>query len=323
MFSFFLGMHTAEGRRSLEDVVRIIGLQMRALGHEAYLDPRNNPAGDAATPEEQSAQIGKMVYTTQPNSINVLVEGFTPMWVEQIAKARSMGARFIILATEEPTERGFNWGTQKEMVRRQQIFPEAARLTEGILHLVPGKHVTDWYGQYAPSAQAELGYAPGLERFGAGEPDFDFGFFGSGSERRKRILNKLAKLTGREKAVITCTDFRDGSERDQRMRRAKVIVQLRKFERMGLVSSSRCNTALMIGRPVVAEPHDLVHPWDEVIRFPQTMDGFFGNAVLARAAWRQVWNDQLSKFKKILSPEFCVGEPLRRIGLTSGTRAAA
>lgn len=316
LFSFFVGMHNELGRRSLEDVAQIVGLQLRALGHEAYLDPRNL-AGD----------LDRQVYTTRPDGINVLIEGFTPAWVGHIAKARSMGCRFMILATEEPTERGFNWGTQKEMVRRQETFPEAARLCEGILHLVPGEHVTRWYGQFAPAAQAELGYAPGLLRLDRTEPEFDFGFYGSLSPRRLRILKRLAQLSGKEKAVKIVADFKTGPERDAAMRRARVVVQIRKFDKMGLVSSSRCNTALMIGRPVVAEPHDaeLSRPWDEVIRFPQTMEGFYHNAVLARAAWRQVWNDQVEKFGRAFTPERCVGEPLRRIGLVAGEggRAAA
>jgi hypothetical protein len=318
LFSFFMGMHHALGRRSLEDVVRIVGLQIRALGHEAVLDKRN-----------LEEDVGKHVYVTRPGSINVLIEGFTPAWIEHLAQAKAQGARFMILATEEPTERGFNWGTQKEMVKRQEIFPEAAKLCEGILHLVPGEQVTRWYGQYAPAAQAELGFAPGLLRVvqGEPEPEYDFGFFGSVTNRRLRILKRLAKLTGRAKAVKVVADFLPGEERDRQMRRAKVIVQIRKFDSMGLVSSSRCNTALSIGRPVVPEPHDaeLSKPWDEVITFPRTMDGFYGTAIFARAAWRQVWNDQVSKFAKKMSPEFCVGEPLRRIGILDrdGGKAAA
>jgi hypothetical protein len=306
LFSYFCGMHHALGRRSLEDIIRIMVLQMRALGHEAILDERN--MGD---------EVGKHVYATRPDAINVLIEGFTPGWVEHLAKAKSMGARFMILATEEPTPKGFNWGTQKEMVRRQEIFPEAAKLCEGILHLVPGAHVTRWYGQFAPTAQAELGYAPTLMRLDNSEPEFDFGFFGSLSPRRLRILKKLAKFSGREKAVKIVADFLDGPERDRQMRRAKVIVQIRKFDKMGLVSSSRCNTALSIGRPVVPEPHDieLSKPWNKVIAFPQSDEAFYRNCLLAKSAWRGVWNDQVEKFKKELNPYFCIGEPLERIGI--------
>ena len=96
---------------------------------------------------------------------------------------------------------------------------------------------------------------------------------------------------------------------------------------MGLVSSSRCNTALALGRPIVAEPHDadLIKPWDKIIQFPNTMERFYDNAMLTRAAWKSVWADQVSKFKQTLSPEVCIGLPLQKIGIVSGEggRAAA
>ena len=165
-FSFFAAMHNAIGQRSIEDIVGIMGQQLRALGHQAVLDPRN-------------AKVETALFVTQPGAINVLVEGFTPPWIGVIARARALGARFLILATEEPTPKGFNWGTQKEMVTRQEIFPEAAKHCDGILHLVPGEHVTQWYSQFCPAAQAELGYAPTLFRPQGPPPDFEFGFYGS------------------------------------------------------------------------------------------------------------------------------------------------
>src|SRR5262249_43063308 len=149
-----------------------------------------------------------------------------------------------------------------EMVYRQQTFPEAAKFCEGILHLVPGEHVTNWYGQFAPAAPIELGFAPTLVRINNVEPDYEFGFYGSLTPRRHSILKRLAKRVGKDKAVRLVVDFATQQERDDTMRRAKVIIQVRKFDSMGLVSSSRCNTALCLGRPVIAEPHLLSKPWD-------------------------------------------------------------
>ncbi len=309
-FSFFATMHTDLGQRSLEDVTGIMGQQIRALGHQAVADPRNE-------------KIETAVFLHGRDGINVLVEGFTPAWVEVIARARAWGARFLILATEEPTPKGFNWGTQKEMVIRQEIFPEAAKHCDGILHLVPGEHVTKWYGQFAPAAQAELGYAPALLRTAGPPPDFEFGFYGSCTPRRMKILKTLAKMTNSPKAVKIISDFKTQADRDREMRRAKVIVQIRKFDAMGLVSSSRCNTALMLGRPVVPEPHDLAKPWDSVIDFPKTMDGFFAQALLTKATWKSQWEQQVARFKTKMSPEFCIGEPLRRIGILDSAKAAA
>lgn len=309
-FSFFTTMHHETGQRSLEDVMGILGKQLIALGHHAVWDPRN-------------AKIETAFFQMEPDWVNVVIEGFTPPWVEVMARFKAHGAKILILATEEPTPKGFNWGTQAEMVKRQEIFPEAAKHCDGILHLVPGEHVTRWYSQFAPAAQADLGYAPSLLRTRAPEPDFEFGFYGSLTPRRERILKRLAKMTRAEKAVKIIADFKSQVDRDREMQRAKVILQIRKFDAMGLVSSSRCNTALCIGRPVVAEPHDLVEPWNQVIDFPKTMDDFYAKAMIAKAAWRGVWASQVEKFKTVMSPEFCVGEPLRRIGLVPESRAAA
>lgn len=318
LFAFNLWNHNATGKRSIEDIIGIIAQQLRAMSHEAWWDP--SKSGEQET-----------TFVYGPNRINVIVEGFKPYHVERLAAAHAGGCRFIMLATEEPTPNGFNHGItpesgsnphlramQQEMVNRQEIFPEAAKFCEGILHLVPGKHITEWYSQFAPSAYAELGYAPKLYRprqFPV--PTYDFGFYGSLTPRRQVVLYKLAKAIRRpyDQAVVVVSDFKTQEERDYLMRRAKVLLQIRKVEAMGLVSSSRCNTALMIGRPIVAESHDLSKPWDEVIDFPATPEEFHENALAARDSWRELHAEQLERFKKAFPPDYCIGEPLRTIGI--------
>lgn len=279
--------------------------QMRALGHDAKWAKNN-------------AQI-----CGAGNGYNIIVEGFTKSVVDIVAEMHRQGARFICLATEEPTERGFNHGTQPEMVKRQEVFPEAAKFFDGILHLVPGEHVTRWYSQFAPAAYADLGYAPSLIRYGTQFPEYDFGFYGSATPRRMSILKRLAKMVRKPKAVRLCADFKTQDERDVEMRKAKVIVQIRKFEAMGLVSSSRCNTAICLGRPVVAEPHDLCKPWDEVVTFTKSLDAFYSAALMARATWQGMHAAQLAKFKEKMSPQRCIGDALEAIGIPSPRAAAA
>jgi hypothetical protein len=279
-----------------------MGHQAKALGHDFIWNPKNDQ------------------FLNKDQGINIIIEGFTAPVVELMERCKNQGARFLILATEEPTEKGFNHGTQREMVWRQKIFPEAAKHCEGILHLVPGDHVTRWFSQFAPSAPAELGYAPSLMRDRGIEPDYEFGFYGSLTPRRRKILKRLANATGLQKAVRLIADFKTQGERDEAMQHAKVIVQVRKFDAMGLVSSSRCNTALTIGRPVIAEPHDLSKPWDEIVRFSETMDGFIALANMARMAWRGIYADQIAKFREKMSPEICLGQPLGQIGILEGPR---
>lgn len=306
IFNFCMFNHSALGQRSLEDIASIMGHQLQALGHVATWERGNHKL--------IGAEAG----------YNLIFEGFVDASVAEMARAHCEGARFVIVATEEPTPDGFNHGISAEMRLRQEKFGHAARLSSGILHLVPGAHVTSWYNQFAPARYAELGYAPTLVRANYAEPTFEFGFYGSVSLRRKRILRRLANATGREKAVRIMMDFRTQEERDKRMQEAKVIVQLRKFDAMGLVSSSRCNTALSIGRPVVAEPHLLSKPWDEVVHFAKSEESFIAEAMAVKAAWRGVYAAQFAKFKEKFTPEISVGRPLREIGVlpTSEARAA-
>lgn len=304
-FSFWLGNHNATGQRSLEDVIGIFGHQLRALGHRAAWE-RNN-----------SMLVGG------DSGINVIVEGFTPKVIEVCSQGHANGARFLCMATEEPTPKGFNHGREPEMVMRQEMFAKAMPYFEGIVHLVPGEATTRWYSQFKPAAYVELGHASTLVRRPDGvEPDFDFGFFGTMSKRRLKILKTLAKRINSPKAVKIVADFATQADRDRDMRRAKVIVQIRKHDEMGLVSSSRCNTALHLGRPVVAEPHLLSKPWDQVVPFASTLESFYDHAILVRSMWRGVHASQMDKFKALMTPEACVGEPLRRIGVLDQRRAA-
>jgi hypothetical protein len=298
-FVFNMFNHNQAGQRSLEDVIGIFGHQLRALDHQAVWDSSNDR------------------FVKADSGINIVVEGFTAGSIAIIKAAYENGCRFLCLATEEPIDgKGFNHGKEREMRERMVMFPEAMKYFEGILYLVPGAHVHEWFSRWCPAAYVDLGFAPSLIR----QPDFkqpiyDFGFYGSITERRYKILKRLAKKIGTPNAVKVVGDFRSQDERDAAMREARVIVQVRKYNVMGLVSSSRCNTALMIGRPVIAEPHDLCKPWDEVIKFSKSLDDFYTDAVAMRLNWYSVWMKQFDRFRVTFSPERCVGEPLRSLGV--------
>ncbi len=289
--------HNDRGQRSLEDPIGIFGKQLMALGHQCVW------------------RTGNSEFLLKDTGINIVIEGFTPAATAAIAQAHARGSRFICVATEEPTSLGFNGGRDPEMVWRQRLFPEAAKYFEAIFHLVPGDHITRWYNQWAPAAYIELGYAPSLIRYVTREPEFDFGFFGSLSRRRLKILKKLARYIGSEKAIRVVSDFPTQDERDAAMRSARVILQIRKYDEMGLVSSSRCNTALCNGRPVIAEPHEHCKPWDEIVQFSQSLDSFYPEAFMMRTMWKSAHNSQFDKFRNKLTPEICIGEPMKKVGL--------
>jgi len=316
-FLIWLGNHSLTGQRSLEDVVEIWGQQMRALGHDVVWDTKNEK------------------FLARESGINVIVEGFTDAAINAIAEAHGNGARFICLATEEPTDRGFNHGKDREMIFRQQNFAHAGKYFEAIFHLVPGDHITRFYSQFAPSSYVELGYAAALCRPSVQEPTYNFGFFGSLTRRREKILRRLARHIGTEKAVKIESSFPAREERDKTMRDARVIVQLRKYEEMGLVSSSRCNTALHLGRPVVCEPHLLADKWKDIVRFSQFCPAcaisqkklsrndfcedcvgiFLDNALMVQTMWKSIHNTQFVNFRERLTPEYCVGRALKETKL--------
>ncbi len=315
-FVFHTFNHTALGSRSLEDPISVVAHQLKALGHRAVWDPTN-----VSKITDGKIDVGGVKFATGADAYNVIVEGFNADLARVITAVQAAGVKMICLATEEPTPNGFNHGTDRQMRERQAIFPEVGRICEAIWHLVPGQRITDWYGQFAPAAFVELGHAPSLMRLTEEEPTHDFGFFGSPSPRRVGLLRRLQKLSG--KPLLLVTNFLPQAERDVVMKRAKVILQLRKTEAMGLVSSARCNTALCLGRPVVAEPHELSHPWDQVIKFAGSEQEFYDLCFLTRGAWRAVAAAQLERFRAKLSPEFCLGPALAQLLEGSGAGRAA
>ena len=293
-FHFLLFNHCAQGQNAIGDIVEIVGQQFLALGHHV------------------SKAIDPLFAT---NGINVVLESFAdPNYpaLPQIAEAHARGCRFLYIATEEPTESGaFNNATDDPAMRdRQAAFAEAAQYCDGIVHLVPGDHITAWYGRYAPAAYAELGYAPGLLRDDGSEPDCDFGFFGKLTVRRRQMMRHLSTLG----SVVTEYGFVPGTQRDREMRRARVIVQILETDD-GAFSSSRCNTALSIGRPVVAEPHRSPGVWREIVHLSPTIDGFYEDARTALSGWRGLHRIQFEQFKERLAPEKCIGASLRKIGI--------
>lgn len=296
IFHFNTFNHCRQGQIIVEDITQIMGQQLFALGHLPIFD------------NGEFTLFGH----------NVILESFAddPNTIRRIAEAHGKGCRFLYVATEEPTANGFNHGLEPAMIDRQNAFAEAAKYCDGILHLVPGEHVTRWYSQHAPAAYAELGYAPTLVQSpGEIEPVYDFGFYGKMTWRREQMLAKLMQLSGCKVVRITSLDAQR-ELRDASMRAAKVIVQIRANEEWGMVSSTRCASALNLGRPVIAEPHDgYAKPWDQVVPFAASIDEFYSDAIALTFDWRAAHADQLRKFAAVLTPEICIGEPLRKIGI--------
>ena len=296
VFHFNTFNHCEAGQRAIDDITQVLGNLLVALGHQAV--------GNNET------------FIGPDEGYNIIIESFAdPNYpaLPLIARYHRRGYKFIYIATERPAAGAFNGATDDPgMVDRQAAFPEAAKYATAVLHLAPGDEITAWYNRYAPSAYVELGYAPTLMRMNGTEPDHDFGFFGKRTVRRMRVFKQLAKMG----SLIEIHNFAPQHERDILMRHAKVIVQVREHDNTDLVSSSRCNTALCIGRPVIAEPHGFCGDWKDVVHFSATEESFYADAVAAaHGDWRGMHAAQLEKFKKHFTPERCLGEPLRKLGI--------
>lgn len=292
-FHFNTWNHCREGQIIIEDITRIMGGQIDALGHRATY---NNST-----------------FIKRDDGYNVILESFAdnPATIASIKAAHFSGSRFIIVATEEPTPKGFNSGLEPAMIDRQIAFPAAAQYADGILHLIPGDHINGWYSQFAPAAHADLG-AYTMLPVSPVAPDYEFGFYGKMTWRREMMLGKLGKI-GRVLLLHSLDMPR--RERDVFMRRAKVIVQIRANEEWGMVSSSRCASALMLGRAVIAEPHPSPAPWNKVIRFAPTVEAFYDVANKTMLRWRTEYREQYQRFVETMTPARCIGDPLRKIGV--------
>jgi hypothetical protein len=300
-FRFSTFNHCAQGKIIVEDITVTMGSQIAALGHKVTWTEEAD-----FIPREEGWNVVLECFADDATIVAVPI-------VETLARAHAAGCRFLCVATEEPGEKGFNSALDPGMILRQSAFPAAAKYLDGILHLVPGESVTRWYSNFAPAAHAELGFAPGMVEESREEPHIDFGFYGLMTWRRREIIDAIAARTG--KPVLEMTSLlTPRAARNAEMRQAKVILQIRANLETQWVSSTRCASALHMGRPVVAEPHAIRGPWDEIVPFSATIDEFYKMAQITAAFWRGAWRDQVDRFAAKLSPGTCVGRPLREIG---------
>jgi hypothetical protein len=301
LFNFSTFNHGLQGKIIVEDITVTMGKQLAALGHTAIWteEPRFIPASEGWNVILESFADDSVIV---PISI-----------IPTIAEAYANGARFLCVATEEPTEKGFNSGLDPGMIRRQDAFIKAAPYLSAIVHLVPGEHVTRWYSQFAPTAYAETGFAPGMIAHDEiEEPGYDFGFYGLMTWRREQIIWTLEAMTKRPVLQMTRLST-PRPNRDATMQNVKVILQIRANLETQWVSSTRCASALHMGRPVVAEPHENKGPWEGVVPFADTIENFYAKTIATVTDWRAAHTEQMKAFAIKLSPENCIGRPLRGI----------
>lgn len=282
---------TGLGRVAMQDIFSNICRQMEALGHEAFWTDDGFAHGDDA-------------YV-------ILTEGFFDTHLEVMKQAAESGVKFIIMGTEAPSKDGFNGGLTEELRVRQKTFYKAAEYAVAIWCTILNS--VEWYSQFGkPAAFLDLGYAPASVRHPTNPAglDHDYGFFGSITERRYKMLENFARSrVDGHKARVRAVSFDTVENRDSAMSRCRVVLQIRAHEKMAMLSTSRCSTALHIGRPVIAENHLDPGPWAEIIEFAHP-DIFILKAARMHARWQEAHAEQFERFKRLLPPEACVGKTI-------------
>ena len=223
---------------------------------------------------------------------NVVVGGFADAMGEKISTSHGNGARFLYLVTGRPPA----------------FPPPLVRCFDAALSM--GLNAgTRWT---RPVANIELGYAPTLMKLSpAAVPQYDVGFFGAMSRRRQKILKKM-----HQKINVLIVDGADQKMRDDAIYKVKIVLQLREIDDVPEpVSASECNTAMCLGRPVLADSHARTNAWGEIVNITSSMDDFYAECrAMVNGRWRDDYTQQFTKFAKLTS-EVCLGEPLRKIGI--------
>lgn len=296
MFTFAFNTFniTGLGRLAMQDILSNFGRQMEALGHECFWSDDGFAAG--------------------PDTYCVLTEGFFDNHIETMRQAYEQGVKFIIIATEAPGLTGFNAGLTDELVVRQRTFGNAARYAHAIWHTLPD--AGPWYSQFKiPTAHLEIGYSPNSVRHPENPAglDHDYGFFGSLTERRNKMLHAFARSTvDGHRARVRYVNFDSVQNRDAAMMRCRVVLQIGAHDKMNVLSTSRCATSLHIGRPIIAERHKNPGVWADIVELVHT-DVFILRAAKMHARWEAAHAEQMERFKALLPPEKCIG---RTIALT-------
>ncbi len=308
-FLFNRENHRAELRLSFDDLTSTLGAQLELYGHTWEINDRS--------------------VALTPDTVNVLFEGFSQEAIDVYGAHVHAGARYICIATEQPTGYGpdglggdFNFGRPDHMKGRQARFVEACRRLRflAIWALVPGADTHAWYKRWCPNVgYLPSGFAPAQLRQARREPEFDFGMYGSIAEggRRWQWLERLHKETGRSVHILGSKGIVPVGERDREMQRCKVLLQIRPNEEAELVSSSRVAASLHAGRCVVAEHHTRHQPYSRVVRFAPAAGfaSFKRSCLLALGHWRGEYMVQLSRFQEILGPDRTMLPALEAAGI--------
>lgn len=280
-FRFFLGNHTELGRKSLEDVIHALGAQILDLGHTA---DRSDTA-------------------VRLDAVNVVCEGFTETESDRILEMRRQGYHIILVCTEGILNNSLNnFQTEDYRIRYRELIRIAPKV-DALWCLVPGTAAV-LRDLNLHAVDVELGYSPRRRRDLVWDPQYDFGFFGSVTRYRGTTMQEFGR---RGHSVYVMRNFAPPDERDRAIANCKVVLHIKATKNWKIVSSSRCSTALHIGRPVISQPIASKSIWKEIVRFSMTQESFFDDAIRLMRNWRANWHRQVDAYQRLLSADKCLG----------------
>ena len=235
-----------------------------------------------------------------PPWFNLVTEGTSEATPARLAPLNGAGYQLVILLTEQPTLVGaeglvWNYHTSDIWTSRAEVFLQTARHFCAAWCYAPG--AADEIRRFVPRAiDIDLGWG---KRFEAPRPEVapkhDFCFFGATTPRRQQVMDALRKR-GRSVDVIPHSSTLQA--RDARIPHSRVVLDIKQYHWWDLASSVRYSTALLCGRPVVAEARSwrARGDWRRVVEFAP--EGFFlETAEAALGDWRRAAESQRSALR--------------------------
>jgi hypothetical protein len=261
-----------------------------------------------------------------PPAVNLVLEAFDDNSIAELMRQKANGNILVCVATEMATcatKFGILWNylIEEEYWRERSVkFVEALPQFDAVWCLVSGTAAT--LKRWHPKAfDIELGYSPRLMQKTAQEPAYDFAFFGSRSPRREGIIGEFRRAGY---SVLTVWDRRAADQRDQILRQARVVLDIRHNEYSPVISTSRIGTALHVGRPVVVEMFGRRTPqraWLKLIAAAEP-DGFLARAMAVLADWQQEHAAQTARFRRLTAAR-CLGRAVKALPRICAAKPAA
>lgn len=236
-----------------------------------------------------------------PPWYNLVCEGVSEATPERTAALALAGYLVVMLVTEKPTlvtAEGLVWNyhTTGAWITRAEQFVASAPHYSAAWCYAPG--AAKAIKRFMPrAADVDMGWG---KRFLAkrmpARPAFDFCFFGGPTQRRDRVINEL-RARGRTVDVIPHSSTLHA--RDGRVPSAKVVLDIKQYAWWDLVSSVRYVTALLCGRPVIAEarPEEAKGDWKDVVDFAGEHD-FFQRAEAMLKNWEATYKRQVAALRE-------------------------